>query len=101
MFSDHAWEQIALSFKITTRELQIIRATFDDQKESFIAASLGISANTVHTHIARLHHKLAVADRAQLVLLVMARFLALTVAPASVLPSLCSNRAAGRCPLQG
>ena len=100
MFSDDAWEHIARSFKLSKRELQIVRATFDDQKETGIAASLRISPHTVHTHIERLHRKLAVADRTQLVILIMRRFLSLTASPSSALPSICSNRAAGRCPLQ-
>jgi hypothetical protein len=52
----------------------------------------------VHTYIERLHRKLAVADRAELILRVMFEFLALTAAPESTLPSICANRTAGRCP---
>jgi DNA-binding CsgD family transcriptional regulator len=99
MLSEQAWREIARSLTLSARELQIVRGVFDDRIEFAIAADLGISPHTVHTHIDRLHHKLAVADRVELVLRVMQEFVALTIAPATVLPSICANRAAGRCPL--
>ena len=100
MFSEQAWLEIARSLRLSPRELQIVRGVFDDHTEFAIAADLGISPHTVHTHIDRLHHKLAVVDRVTLILRVMDEFLALTLAPGSVLPSICPNRAAGRCPLR-
>jgi len=100
MFSDRAWREIARSLKLSARELQIVRGVFDDRIDGAIAADLGISRHTVHTHFHRIHHKLAVADRVRLVVRVMDEFLALTVAPESTLPSICANRAAGRCPLR-
>jgi DNA-binding NarL/FixJ family response regulator len=100
MFPDRAWREIARSLKLSARELEIVRGVFDDRTDGAIAADLGISPHTVHTHIDRLHHKLAVADRVELVLRVMDEFLTLTVAPESTLPSICANRAAGRCPLR-
>lgn len=99
MLSDQAWGEIARSLTLSVRELQIVRGVFDDRTDFAIAADLGISPHTVHTHIERLHHKLAVGDRVELILRVMQEFVALTIAPATVLPSICANRAAGRCPL--
>jgi DNA-binding CsgD family transcriptional regulator len=86
---------------LSRRELQIVRATFDDCKESAIAAELGITPRTVHTHIERLHRKLAVNDRLQLALRVIREFVALSVSSQSDLPPICANRTAGRCPLVG
>jgi DNA-binding CsgD family transcriptional regulator len=100
MFSEQAWAEIARSFELSPRELQIVRGVFDDRTEFAIATDLGISPHTVHTHFDRLHHKLAVIDRAELILCVMNEFLALTAAPESTLPSICANRTAGRCPLR-
>ena len=100
MFSEQAWTEIARSLTLSPRELQILRGILDDHTESTIAANLGISRHTVHTYIDRLHRKLAVANRLELALLVMSEFLRLTAAPGSSLPSICANRAAGRCPLQ-
>lgn len=100
MFTEQAWAEIARSLALSARELQIVRGVFDDRTEFSIAADLNISSHTVHTHIERLHHKLGVADRAELILCVMNEFLALTAAPESTLPSICANRTAGRCPLR-
>jgi DNA-binding NarL/FixJ family response regulator len=100
MLSDLAWREIARSLRLSKREFQIVRATFDDQKELAIAADLGIAPRTVHEHIERLHRKLKVADRLQLVLRIMNEFLRLTVSPQGGLPPICSTQAAGRCPLR-
>ncbi len=100
MFTEQAWAVIARSLALSARELQIVRGVFDDRTEFSIAADLNISSHTVHTHFERLHHKLAVADRAELILRVMNEFLRLTAAPESTLPSICANRTAGRCPLR-
>jgi DNA-binding NarL/FixJ family response regulator len=75
MFSEQAWAEIARSLRLSARELQIVRAVFDDQTEYAIAADLGISPHTVHTHFERLHRKLAITDRVQLVLRVTEAFL--------------------------
>lgn len=80
MFSEQAWEIIARSLRLSTRELQIVRGVFSDHTEFMIAADLRISAHTVHTHFYRLHHKLAVQTRVQLVLRVVQEFLALAYA---------------------
>ena len=97
MLSDQAWQEIARSLALSARELQIVRGIFDDHTDFAIAADLGISPHTVHTHIERLHHKLSVADRVELVLRVMQEFVALTIAAGTVLPPICADRAAGRC----
>jgi len=100
MLSNLAWQEIARSLRLSERQLQIVCATFDGRKDTAIAADLGITRHTVHTHVERLHHKLAVADRAQLVVRVIAEFVTLTLLPQSKLPPICATRAAGRCPLR-
>ena len=100
IFSKQAWDEIASSLKLSGRELQIIKDVFDDRTESAIAAHYGVSPHTVHTYCERLYHKLAVTDRVKLVLRITDEFLALTVASGSVLPPICTNRTAGRCPLR-
>lgn len=97
IFSDPIWSEIARSLRITKRELQIVRGVFDDRTEFAIAADLGISPHTVHTHLERLRHKLAVVDRTALVLQVVKEFLKLTAVPGTVLPPICGRRSAGRC----
>ena len=100
MFSKQAWKEIARSLKLSGRELQIIKDVFNDRTECAIAAHYGISPHTVHTHCERLYCKLAVTDRVKLVLRITDEFLTLTAAPGSILPSICANRSAGRCPLR-
>ena len=63
MLSKQAWAQISRSLALSARERQILRGIFDDRTEFAIAANLGISPHTVHSHIERLYHKLAVTDR--------------------------------------
>ena len=99
MFGEQAWLEVARSLRLSPRELQILRGIFEDHTEFAIAVDLGISPHTVHTHIDRLHRKLGVVDRVTLILRVVDEFLSLTVAPGSILPSICANRAAGNCPL--
>lgn len=101
MFSDQAWEEIARSLRLSGQELRIVRGVFDDHTESAIAERLQVSPHTVHTHCERLYRKLGVTDRVKLVLRVMEKYVALTLAPANTLPPLCANFAGGRCPLQG
>jgi DNA-binding CsgD family transcriptional regulator len=98
IFSDQAWTQLGCSLRLSGREAQIVRAVFDDRTEFAIADDLGISTHTVHTHVERLHQKLAVVDRVSLVVRVVNEFLKLTTAPGSLLPPLCATRAAGKCP---
>ena len=99
MFTEQAWARIARSLDLSGRELQVVRRVFDDRTESAIAADLGISAHTVHTYFYRLHHKLGVVDRVQLVLRITREFLALTVADVNALPPLCAHHFTGGCPL--
>jgi DNA-binding CsgD family transcriptional regulator len=96
MLSDDAWGEIARSLKLSGRELQIVRGIFDDETDLGIAGQLGISLHTVHTHVERLHRKLAIMNRSQLLLLVMREFLTLTVSQENDLPPICANRAS-RC----
>jgi DNA-binding NarL/FixJ family response regulator len=100
MFSADAWTQIARSLGLSGRELQIVRGTFDDKTEMDIATDLHISPSTIHTHVERLHRKLAITDRAQLLLRVMQEFMALTATLGNDLPPICADRTAHNCPLR-
>jgi len=101
MFSELAWGQIARSLKLSGQELQVVRGIFDDRIEEAIADNLKVSPHTVHTYCERLYRKLGVTGRVRLALRVMDEYIALTLAPGTILPPLCANFAAGRCPRRG
>lgn len=101
VLSDVAWAEIARSLKLAGRELQITRGVFDNLTEGAIAANLGISEHTIHTHLHRLFGKLRVTTRVQVVVRVMQELLMLTVSEASDLPPICRHRANGCCPVRG
>jgi DNA-binding CsgD family transcriptional regulator len=98
---DQAWRAIALSLRLSKRQIQIVRAIYDDATELAIAEAFGISAHTVHTHLDRIHKKLRVHSRVELVLLVFDEFLRLTVSGTAGLPPVCARHAQGKCPLRG
>ncbi len=97
ILSSDAWARIASSLGLSTREVQIVKALFDDEKESAIAATLGISSHTVHSHVERLHHKLNVHDRLQIVLRVVREFLSLQSTKLYSLTSFSPGCSAVRC----
>lgn len=98
LFSSRAWALIKRSLNLSTREHQLVRGVFEDSTDIAIALSLGISRHTVHTHFARLHLKLGVTDRAQVILRVLREFLILTALSDSRLPPVCPFRGSFRCP---
>lgn len=71
LLSEADWVQTASTLRLSGRELQIVRAVFDNRKEAAIAAELGIAPRTVDTHLERLYRKLTVSTRVALVLRVM------------------------------
>jgi DNA-binding CsgD family transcriptional regulator len=75
ILSPNAWRRIAISLRISDRELQIIQEIFDDRKEFAIARDLAISVHTVHTHLERLYRKLGVSTRVGLIVYILAEYL--------------------------
>lgn len=99
MLSPEAWFEIGRSLGLSRRQLQIVHFVFDDLTEHAIAADLGISAHTVHTHLERLYHKLGVRDRPQLVLRILDEFINLTTSFDNPLPPLCPRHINQMCPV--
>lgn len=82
VFSPAQWQLVVATLRLSPRETEIIQAIFDDQREASIAAALGISVHTVHSHIERLYRKLGVRSRCSLVVCVVGAVLrALNDAP--------------------
>jgi DNA-binding NarL/FixJ family response regulator len=74
VFTEETWHDLERALKLSGRESEILKAIFDDQKESCIATNLGISAHTVHSHLERLYRKLRVSSRVTLVVRVLVEF---------------------------
>ena len=62
-------ERAQFSLGITERERQVLQLLADGRSNKEIAARLGLSPNTVKTHVARLFEKLRVARRTEAILL--------------------------------
>lgn len=69
------WDEVARRLHLSEREQQVVVGVFDDLKEAGIAARLGISAHTVHTHLERLYRKLGVNGRGRMIIEVLAEHL--------------------------
>ena len=99
MLSEHAWCEIASALDITKRELQVIRAVFDNLPKAGIARRLNISAHTTHTHLNRLFKKMNVTTRTELVLRIVEQMISLTLSETGVLPPICPRHHSGGCRL--
>jgi DNA-binding NarL/FixJ family response regulator len=71
---DSDWRQLNSSLRLTNRELEVVKSVFHAQTEAGIAVELGISINTVHTHLGRVYKKLGVHSAAGLILRVFSEF---------------------------
>ena len=78
MIGDSAWARLKEGLGLSPRELQLVQGVFEDQTEGAIADDLGLSPHTVHTYFERLHRKLGVRNRVQLILRVTQEYLAMT-----------------------
>ena len=97
LLTAHAWHEIARTLDITKRELQIVQAVFDNQREADIAKRFKISPHTVHMHLNHLFNKLNVTSRAALVLRIVEQLVTLTLSETAVLPPICPRHQSGDC----
>jgi DNA-binding NarL/FixJ family response regulator len=97
--SESAWERLAEKLNLSSREVQIVQAVLENEKDLAIADRLRMSPHTVHSHMDRLHGKLSVRGRSELIVKILTTFLLMTAEPGSPLAPICGNRASGRCPL--
>lgn len=77
-----AWRRIARILGLSPRQIEIVRCIMAEQEVREIAVSLGLTPQTIHTHIARLYFKLGVHTRAGLVVKVFVAHLSRNVRPA-------------------
>src|SRR5262245_45797481 len=75
VISDEMWRALARSLGWSHRQSEIVPALFDDRKETAIAAGLGISRHTVHTHTERLYRKMGITSRVELVRRIFVEYL--------------------------
>jgi DNA-binding NarL/FixJ family response regulator len=78
LFPLSVWPNLGMALRLSRREMQIVQGVFQDRKEESIASELGISPHTVNTYFQRLYNKLRVCSRPQLIVRVMAEYLAMT-----------------------
>jgi DNA-binding CsgD family transcriptional regulator len=97
--TNQAWAALSQRLDLSERELQIVKAIFDDEKRTSIAHHLGMSRYTVRAHLERLYAKLDVCSQRALVAGILGEFLKMTAEGDCDLPSICPARACGRCPL--
>jgi len=70
-FTDAQWQSIARGLVLSKRQLDILKSLFQGDSEKEISGRLSISQNTVHTHLKRLHSRLGVHSRAELMIAIM------------------------------
>ena len=75
LLSSGIWPGLAEALRLSPREVQVVKAVFQDHKEESIAADLGISPHTVSTYLQRIYAKLRVGSRPQLIVRVVAEYL--------------------------
>ncbi len=77
LLDDHQWDAIATRLRLSARELEIVRCIFGGDKETKIAADIGISRHTVHSHVKRMYRKLEIRDHAELAVRVFETYVAM------------------------
>lgn len=73
--SDEDWIKLCGDLHLSPREVDVLKCLFVGDSEKQIASRLGLSQATVHTHFQRLHHKLGVRSRTELMALVVRKLL--------------------------
>ena len=79
--NNEVWHELSRHLRLSPREVAILKGFLEDKKEVAIAASIGISPHTVHTHVERLYRKLQVHDRCMAILRVFSLFFCLAQRP--------------------
>lgn len=78
------WDAVVDNLRLSPREGQIISSAMDGASETEIARILEISHHTVHTHLERLHRKLHVTSRPQLIARIFAAYVDVVHNPSDI-----------------
>lgn len=81
LFTVEEWTAIRTVLNLSPRESDVTLGLLAGETEVDIATRLGISAHTVHCHVTRLHRKLNVQSKSDLLLRVFGTYLSLTRIP--------------------
>ncbi len=81
ILGDAAWRRIAASLRLTARELDLVRAVFDERKRDTMAADVAVSINTIKTEMRHLFAKPGVRNRSGLIGRVFAEVFSLGISP--------------------
>jgi DNA-binding NarL/FixJ family response regulator len=71
-FTSSEWQGIITALKLSPRQAQILAGILKAQTERTIAKQLGVSEDTVHSHIRRLYGKLQTHNRTSTIVKVFA-----------------------------
>lgn len=67
-----AWCRVAAEWRLSRQQIRIVELLLQGMRDKQIADELGLGVPTVRTYLARLFHRLQVADRVELILHVVA-----------------------------
>ena len=73
-FCEEAWEAIADKLRLSPGEVKVCREVVAGKPDKEIARALGVSSNTVQTHLKRLYKKRGIQNRTQLTTQVCAAY---------------------------
>ncbi len=65
LLSAGQWHTLTMRLGLSTRQAQVLRYAFYDERDCAIAKSLGVSEHTVHTHRIRLFRKIGATSMSQ------------------------------------
>ncbi len=69
IFSEKEWKSLQRQLELFPRQLDIAKLLCEGHKNYSVAKELGISINTVRTHLRQLYNKLDVTDRFEMLCL--------------------------------
>jgi DNA-binding CsgD family transcriptional regulator len=71
------WATLVRSLRLSVREAEVSTFILEGRSENSIAAQIGISNHTVHSHLDRLYRKLHIRNRCQLIALLFETYVEL------------------------